>query len=87
MLRERPISWNLYFVLYRRSHRTPRDRELIKLGEEEALIRTRVEKELGSSEISILLNMRDKKKVLINKTPAARLGELDGAPESRALFS
>jgi DNA replication and repair protein RecF len=69
-----------------RSHRTPRDRELIKLGEEEALIRTRVEKELGSSEISILLNMRDKKKVLINKTPAARLGELMGHLNS-VLFS
>lgn len=61
-----------------RSHRTPRDRELIQWGKEEALIRTKVEKQVGVSEIAILLAARDKKKVSINQSPAARLGELMG---------
>jgi DNA replication and repair protein RecF len=61
-----------------RSHRTPRDRELIQWGKEEALIRTRVEKQAGISEIAVLLAARDKKKVMINQNPASRLGELMG---------
>ena len=69
-----------------RSHRTPRDRELIKWGEEEALVRTKVDKQVGSSEIAIGLFAHDKKKVLINQSPAARLGELMGHLNS-VLFS
>ena len=61
-----------------RSHRTSKDREMIKWGEEEASIRTRVDKQLGASEIAISLHARDKKKVLINQNPVSRLGELMG---------
>ena len=61
-----------------RSHRTSKDREMIKWGEEEASIRTRVDKQLGASEIAISLHARDKKKVLINQNPVNRLGELMG---------
>ncbi|NLB42001.1 MAG: DNA replication/repair protein RecF [Clostridiales bacterium] len=61
-----------------RSHRTPRDRELIQWGKEEALIRTKVNKQLGVSEIAIGLSNSEKKKILINQSPATRMGELMG---------
>lgn len=61
-----------------RSHRTPRDKELINWNKEEALIRTKVDKLLGSSAIDIYLNNHEKKRILINGTPISRLGELMG---------
>ncbi|MDD2502373.1 MAG: DNA replication/repair protein RecF [Clostridia bacterium] len=61
-----------------RSHRTPRDRELIQWGKEEALVRTKVNKQLGISEIAIGLFSSEKKKILINQSPADRMGELMG---------
>lgn len=61
-----------------RSHRTPRDRELIQWGKEEALIRTKVNKQIGASEIAIGLSISDKKNILINQSPAVRMGELMG---------
>lgn len=61
-----------------RSHRTPRDRELIQWEKEEALIRTKVNKQLGASEIAIGLSNTDNKKILINQSPVARMGELMG---------
>ncbi len=72
------ILESIFMACTGRSHRTPRDRELIRWGGEEALIRTKVEKQLGASEIAILLQARDNKKVLINHSPASRLGELMG---------
>ena len=61
-----------------RSHRTPRDRELIQWGKEEALLRTKANKQLGAGEIAIGLSNTDKKKILINQSPAERMGELMG---------
>ena len=61
-----------------RSHRTPRDRELIQWGKDEAFIRTKVNKQLGASEIAIGLSNTEKKKILINQSPAIRMGELMG---------
>ena len=72
------ILESIFMACTGRSHRTPRDRELIQWGKEEALIRTKVDKQLGASEIAISLQLRDKKKVLINQSPAARMGELMG---------
>jgi len=69
-----------------RSHRTSRDRELIKWDRDQSLVRTRVDKQLGTSEIAIGLFAHEKKKVFINQTPAARLGELMGHLNS-VLFS
>lgn len=61
-----------------RSHRTSRDRELIKRGHDRSLVKTRVEKLRGVSEISIYLSSTEKKAVSINGTPAKRMGELMG---------
>lgn len=61
-----------------RSHRTPRDRELIKFGEKEALIRSLIKKREGLSQVEIILDSREQKKIKINAIRAQRLGELMG---------
>jgi DNA replication and repair protein RecF len=61
-----------------RSHRTSRDRELIQWDKKEALVRTKVNKLLGSSSIDIYLNAHEKKRIQINGGPINRLGELMG---------
>ncbi|HZK34139.1 MAG TPA: DNA replication/repair protein RecF [Bacillota bacterium] len=61
-----------------RSHRTSKERELINWDSDEALVRTSVEKQEGSSEISIYLSRNEKKRVNINGTQTKRLGELMG---------
>lgn len=61
-----------------RSHRTSRDRELIQWDKKEALVRTKVDKLLGSSSIDIYLNTNEKKRIQINGGPINRLGELMG---------
>ena len=72
------ILESIFMACTGRSHRTPRDKELIKLGKKETLIRTKAEKQLGTSEIAIYLSMGEKKKILINESPASRMGELMG---------
>ena len=72
------ILESIFMACTGRSHRTSRDRELIQWGKQEALIRTKVDKELGASEIAILLQAQDHKKVMINQSPASRMGELMG---------
>ncbi|MFY9426544.1 MAG: DNA replication/repair protein RecF [Caldicoprobacterales bacterium] len=69
-----------------RSHRTPRDRELIRWGQKESVIRSLVDKREGPSLIEITLSQKDKKKININSMTAQRLGELMGHINS-VLFS
>ncbi|HZJ57964.1 MAG TPA: DNA replication/repair protein RecF [Clostridia bacterium] len=69
-----------------RSHRTPRDKELILQGEKEAAIRTMVQKREGPSLIEITLGVKENKKIHINGMAAQRLGELMGHINS-VLFS
>jgi len=69
-----------------RSHRTPKDRELIFWDEEEASVKTLCSKKEGNSLIEIFLYTKERKKILINGIPAQRLGELMGHLNS-VLFS
>ncbi len=69
-----------------RSHKTSKDRELIKWGKGEAFVRTRVLRQQGIREISIGLFANEKKKVFINRNPVSRIGELMGHLNS-VLFS
>jgi len=61
-----------------RSHRTSKDRELIRWGQDFAAVKILVEKKIGPSMIEILIKNREKKKILINGIPAQRIGELMG---------
>ncbi len=61
-----------------RSHRTSKDRELIKWQQEGALVKTQVEKAAGDSMIEIYLKQNEKKRILINAMAISRIGELMG---------
>ena len=69
---------SIYIGATGRSHRTNRDKELIKFDENEAHIRLLVEKENISDKIDIHLKRDVKKGIAINSIPINKLGELFG---------
>lgn len=70
----------LHLCCLGRSHRTPRDEELIRWGSECAQVKTETLQQDGTHEVSILLAKRAKKKktVRIGSRQADRIGELLG---------
>lgn len=70
----------LHLCCLGRSHRTPRDEELIRWGCDEALVRTATVQRDGTHEVSILLSKRQKRRktVRIGARQAERIGELMG---------
>ena len=70
----------LHLCCLGRSHRTPRDEELIRWGCDDALVRTQTTQRDGTHEVSILLSKRQKRKktVRIGARQAERIGELLG---------
>ena len=69
-----------------RSHRTPKDKELILWDKDEASVKILCSKKEGDSLIEIFLHSKERKKININGMPAQRLGELMGHLNS-VLFS
>ena len=61
-----------------RSHRTSRDKELIKFGSDAAYIDATCMQKDGTHRIEIKLSATNKKAVRINNSPARRLGQLMG---------
>ncbi len=76
----------VYICSAGRSHRTARDRELIKFGSLAAFIDAKCQQEDGSHRIEIKLSSTNKKAVTINNSPAKRLGQLMGHMNS-VMFS
>lgn len=72
------ILESIVYTCTGRSHRTSRDREVIRWGEDFSYIRAIVEKNIGKNMIEIGLSTKEKKMVNINGTAAKRLGELMG---------
>ena len=70
----------LHLCCLGRSHRTPRDEELIRWGEGASRVRIQTSQSDGTHEVSILLSRAQKKKktVRIGERPAERIGELFG---------
>ena len=70
----------LHLCCLGRSHRTPRDEELIRWGCDDALVRTQTVQRDGTHEVSILLSKKQKRKktVRIGARQAERIGELLG---------
>ncbi len=68
----------LYLCCTGRSHRTPRDRELIRWGQPLARVAVVVEQSDGSHEVEIALPEAGRKQVKVNGTAIARSGELMG---------
>lgn len=70
-----------YLCCLGRSHRTPRDSELIRFGSTMARVHALSEDPEGTQEIEVRLSVADvkkKKEVRINQTPIGRIGELMG---------
>ena len=61
-----------------RSHRTPRDRELIRWGQEAGRVFVRAERRDGSHEVEMLLSQQKRKTVKVNGRALQRTGELMG---------
>lgn len=70
----------LHLCCLGRSHRTPRDEELIRWGEAAARVHVLTSQQDGTHEVSVLLSKAQKKKksVRIGQRPAERIGELFG---------
>ena len=68
----------IYICSTGRSHRTSRDRELIKFGSMSSYIDAICEQKDGTHRIEIKLSSTNKKAVRINNSPAQRLGQLMG---------
>ena len=83
---------SLFFGALGKSHRTPRDAELILHGEENASVDLRLETNAGTRTIGIRLSRSGKKRLLIDGRQLSRSGELMGclnvvlfAPEDLSL--
>ena len=68
----------VYLCCTGRSHRTSRDKELIRWDQPQGLVQLSVDREDGIHEIDIKLSAIARKQVLINGSPISRSGELMG---------
>ncbi len=68
----------VYFAGVGKSFRTPRDKELIKYGEERAYITVAADKESGLETVRIIIDRNTNKRVAVNGVPISRMSELMG---------
>ena len=87
------ILESLFLAALGKSHRTPRDAELIRYGEEHASVDLQIETRAGSRSIGVRLSRNGQKKLLIDGKRLNRSGELMGclnlvlfAPEDLTLI-
>lgn len=76
----------VYLTSVGRSMRTPRDKELIRWGAEQARVRVETESAGGKNTVEIIVSARENKRVTINGASASRMGELMGVVTA-VLFS
>jgi len=69
----------VYLCATGRSHRTSKDKDLIKWGENYLNVASNVEKSSGDYKIEVHINSGERKKIEINGVSIARLGELMGS--------
>ncbi|MGI6113674.1 MAG: DNA replication/repair protein RecF [Mahellales bacterium] len=72
------ILESIFFSCTGKSHRTSKDKELIRINEQECFILTELQREEGKSIIEIKLNQRGKKIIKVNGVAIRRLMELMG---------
>lgn len=72
------ILESIFFSCTGKSHRTSRDRELIRVNKEECFILTELQREEGKNVIEIRLKQQGKKIIKINGVAIRRLSELMG---------
>ena len=69
---------SVYFLGVGKSFKTARDKELIKWGEETAYIKAVIEKKYREHTLEMQIDEKGAKRILINKIPVTKLGELIG---------
>lgn len=72
------ILESMFLTCTGRSHRTPRDSELIRWGEESSYVKVLVERRVGINSIEVFLSLKDKKRIKINGVTIQKLGQLMG---------
>lgn len=70
-----------------RSHRTGRDGELIRLGEQEGMVLVRLDTRGGTRSIRCELRSGERKKSKSGRIASAAFGRIDGLPECGHVFS
>ena len=68
----------VYLCCTGRSHRTSRDRELIRMGQDTAYVKATGVRADGTHEVEIALNQAGKRRIKVNGSPVGRSGELLG---------
>lgn len=68
----------LYLSSVGRSPRTPRDRELIRWGEDKATIAVKVNKKYGDEKVEMVIDKSANKRIALNGMPITKIGELMG---------
>lgn len=68
----------VYLVSVGRSPRTPKDKELIRWGQNRAKITVDAIASGGTEKIEIILDKSENKRIAVNKLPISRMGELMG---------
>ncbi len=69
----------IYLCGVGRSPRTPRDKELIRVGAERARVKCTTKDRGGEQSVEIVIDKRENKRVAIGGLPITRMGELMGA--------
>ncbi|MFO7154006.1 MAG: DNA replication/repair protein RecF [Caldicoprobacter oshimai] len=72
------ILESIFLTCTGRSHRTPRDSELIRWGQDSCYIKVLVERRVGYNSIEVFLSLKDKKRIKINGVTIQKLGQLMG---------
>jgi DNA replication and repair protein RecF len=72
------ILESIFLACTGRSHRTTKDSELIRLGQESCSLRIEVERKTAQFSIDINISRKDKKKIQINGMAIQRIGQLMG---------
>ncbi len=72
------ILESIFLTCTGRSHRTPRDSELIRWGQDSCYVKVLVERKIGYNSIEVFLSLKDKKRIKINGVTIQKLGQLMG---------
>lgn len=69
---------SVYYAGVGKSFKTSKDKELIRWGEKNAYLKLEIEKKFRTNSIEILIDDKGQKRILINKIPITKIGELIG---------
>lgn len=69
---------SVYYLGVGKSFKTSKDKELVRWGETSAYLKIEIEKKYRTNTIEMLLDEKGQKKIIVNKIPITKIGELIG---------